>query len=592
MQVSGSIDTDLTKLTSNEVMLWGLSNLWDDGREGGYSVRRGSRPVPDLPPRHANLSEPGPSVGTASQNFFERAFPCLFPFGCGGLDAPRTKHLDFRSHVQWCLQYHDRRFRKHETFPFLAFGILQKRDALNQAHVQMLRADFERDSHVMTNLTVGKLQAAQREEDLGLHSSDPAVRAVRKHLHATAGRVLGTDQSRYRMRSEIRSTSIEQGPPAMWVTINPGDTDDPVAQALLGQHISLDNFLATVGPNKQERMKNVAADPYGAAKFFHFTVKAILETLLQVTVSNHHVYSKPGIFGEVSAYYGTVEAQGRGTLHLHMLIWLKNTPSSEELEEMFKTEEFRSKMRTFINANVRAYLPGLDSAASVKAIPADSAVGYSRPLDPSSPTYAEDAAAFELRLARSLQVHTCKVRRCLLPNKQGKLVCKRKAPWQLAAEAFVTETGQWGPKRTYGFVNGYCPSILLNARCNNDCKILTNGADTKNITFYVTGYAAKKQGRNFNTSAILAEGYAYHIKHPNPNYINRIRHNQRLMLFRLIHAVNHEQELSSCMVMSYLMGWGDVYRSHQYTTVYWSSFVSALFKAHPDLRHVPSGSTQ
>lgn len=37
------------------------------------------------------------------------------------------------------------------------------------------------------------------------------------------------------------------------------------------------------------------------------------------------------------------------------------------------------------------------------------------------------------------------------------------------------------------------------------------------------------------------------------------------------------------MVMSFLMGWGDVYQSHHYTSVYWSSFISTLIKAHPDL---------
>ncbi|PSR77379.1 hypothetical protein PHLCEN_2v7930 [Hermanssonia centrifuga] len=486
LQVSGSIDTDLTKLTSSELMLWGLSNLWDDGREGGYSIRHGSRPVPDLPPRRPSTLDNSSTSDNPAQNFFEHAFPCLFPYGCGGLEAPRTKHIDFRTHVQWCLQYHDRRFRKHITFPFLCFGIIQKRDALNSAHVQMLRADFERDAHVMTTLSVDKLREAQREEERGLPTSDPAVRLLRKHVHATAGRVVGTDQSRYRMRT-----------------------------------------------------------------------------------------------------LGTVESQGRGTLHLHMLLWLKNTPSGDKLEELLKSEDFRAKMRTFINANIRAYLPGLESAASVKAIPTDSEVSYSRPLNPASPTYSEDAAAFELKLARSLQVHTCKVRRCLVPDKQGRLKCKRKAPWEIAAEAFVTETGRWGPKRLNAFVNGYCPPIIRNLRCNNDCKILTNGVETKNITFYVTGYAAKKQGRNFNTSAILAEGFAYHVQHPNADYMDQLRHNQRLMLFRLIQAINCEQELSACMVMSYLMGWGDVYRSHQYTSVYWSSFVSSLMKAYPDLQRAP-----
>ncbi len=171
-------------------------------------------------------------------------------------------------------------------------------------------------------------------------------------------------------------------------------------------------------------------------------------------VSKYQVHANPGIFGEVAAYFGTVEAQGQGTLHLHMLVWLKNTPTTDELEQLFQLETFRSKMRAFIQANVQAYLPGLESASSVKAIPTDSQVSYSRPLAPSSPGYSKNVKVFELRLARSLQVHTCKVQHCLLTNKDGKLVCKRKAPWQIAAEDFVKEGGQWGPKRLYGFVNG------------------------------------------------------------------------------------------------------------------------------------------
>ncbi|KAM6489327.1 hypothetical protein JOM56_014470, partial [Amanita muscaria] len=181
------------------------------------------------------------------------------------------------------------------------------------------------------------------------------------------------------------------------------------------------------------------------------------------------------------------------------------------------------------------------------------------------------------------QVHTCKVRRCLLPDKEGRMVCKRRAPFECADEDYVTETGKWGPKRLYAYMNGWVPGILLNARCNNDGKFLTNGGDAKNITYYVTSYAAKKQGRHFNLSAILAEGFAFHLDHPNAEYLHDLRENQRLLLFRLVHAINREQELSAPMVMSYLMGWGDVYRSHSYAAIYWSSFVRSLLQTFPEL---------
>ncbi len=577
-------------MTSAELMMWGMSNLWSEGREGGYSVRHGRHPVRDLPPQRmaAAHGEAGARddielVDEEALNYFERAFPGLFPYGCGGIEADRMKHVDFSSHVRWALQYHDRRFRRHETFPFVAFGIKQKREALAHASIQMRRRDFEHDARTMADITTQDLKRAVAEEEKGLPISDHGVRLLRKHVQATAGRVVGTDSSRYRLRSEIWSTSIALGPPAVWSTWNPNDSNNPLAQAFCGEQINLDDFIATMGPDKDTRARNVASDPYGAAKFFHFTVNALLETLLQVKVTKYQVRSDTGIFGKVSAYFGTVEAQGRGTLHLHMLIWLKNAPTSDELMELLKSDVFRAKMCAFIKANVRAYCPGLESAESVKKIPSDQGVGFNRPLHPDSPTFTEDMNTRELGLARTLQVHTCKIRRCLVFDKHGKLVCKRKAPWSTSNQDFVDETGHWGPKRLYPYVNGWNPSVLLYAGCNNDCKILTNGRDTKNLSYYVTSYAAKKQGRGFNMSAILAEGYAYHVQHPRADYVDSLRDIQRLLIFRLVHSINREQELSAPMVISYLMSWGDVYRSHQYTAVYWSSFVSALSKAFPDI---------
>jgi hypothetical protein len=50
LQVSGSIDCDMSNVTASELMRWGLANMWKDGREGGYAVRHGRQPVSDFPP--------------------------------------------------------------------------------------------------------------------------------------------------------------------------------------------------------------------------------------------------------------------------------------------------------------------------------------------------------------------------------------------------------------------------------------------------------------------------------------------------------------------------------------------------------------
>ncbi|KAK6992005.1 hypothetical protein R3P38DRAFT_2571601, partial [Favolaschia claudopus] len=185
----------------------------------------------------------------------------------------------------------------------------------------------------------------------------------------------------------------------------------------------------------------------------------------------------------------------------------------------------------------------------------------------------------ELRLARTEHVHSCQVRRCLIVGKSGGLRCKRRAPFTCHEKDFIDEGGNWGQRRVYEYMNGWIPGILVNVRCNNDAKLITNGRDTLNTTFYVAGYAAKPQQMNYNISAVLAKGYAVHLAQ-----VDGLRNQQRLLLFRLVHAINREQELGAPMVISYLMDWGDTYCSHHYTAIYWSSFVGALLKAFPLLR--------
>ena len=73
IQYIGVHDCETVKMTTNEVLLYALANADDDrfGREGGYAVIHGSRPVPNLP--------------GASKLFdaLVAAYPILWPYGQG-----------------------------------------------------------------------------------------------------------------------------------------------------------------------------------------------------------------------------------------------------------------------------------------------------------------------------------------------------------------------------------------------------------------------------------------------------------------------------------------------------------------------------
>ena len=582
LNFTGSADTDMTTLSLKDLMAWGTMNTWNDGEEGVYAIRHGQRPVRDFGQIRGSREEASRDAMNGS-NFFERAYPCLYPWGRGGVESIRETPVSFTEHVKWSLQYFDRRFRLHGTFPFLAFGISQRRQVLLAARLQMKRSDFERNVRLMSSITMADLQAAQLEEESNKPISNPAVQVMRKHILAMSSRVQGSDASRLHLRSQIWSTNIRLGPPSIWITINPSDIHDPIAQVFAGEKIDLDNFVSTMGPNKQKRQHNIAKDPYAAAKFFRFIIKVIHETLFQIKVSKFQTSSEMGTLGRVKAYFATSENQGRGTLHLHELLWLDDTPSPSRLEEMLKSDEFRDRIASYIKATFRAHLPGLESNESIQSIPRNPEVAYNRPPNPDSLSYDDDIRNFELRLARSEQIHSCRPHQCMILDKNGVYRCKRRAPFPCSNEDWIDEKGNWRQKRLNGYVNGWIPSVLINGRCNNNGKLLTNGRDTKNITFYVSSYAAKKQGRSYNLSSIMATTYAYHLRYPNDAYIDNIRFEQNALLRRITNAINREQEIAAPMVMSYLMGWGDTFCTHHYSPVYWSSFNAAILQAHPDL---------
>ena len=97
----------------------------------------------------------------------------------------------------------------------------------------------------------------------------------------------------------------------------------------------------------------------------------------------------------------------------------------------------------------------------------------------------------EQKLARAHQVHVCKPSTCLRRNRQGEWICKRRAPWPLVERTIVHATGVLDLRRTYPFLNGYSPAVLICLRCNNDFKMVIYGKETKDINGYLTNYQNK-----------------------------------------------------------------------------------------------------
>ena len=577
----GVVDVDGVEVTDTELMAHALANCSQAIREEDYMIRRGSAFVNEyarVDPLTGQRNDGGPG----DANHLLGTFPTLFPYGLGGFEIERHVNVPYETHVRWALCYHDRRFRKDPHFPFQVFGVCQKRQVCRASVLQMKRGSYFQNQNLLSTLTADDLTKASIEETRGVPFSNPAVRALRSQLKAVKTKVQGSDESRISIRGKIWGTNLLHNPPKIWVTINPADTQDPIAQVMAGAEIDLDHFCKAAGPDSVERAINMASDPFAAAKYFHFMIRTILECLFGISKGrNGIIVRREGIFGIVKSYIGTVEAQGRGTLHLHMLLWLEGAPTARELKDALMTEGFHERMKQYIKQTIRADLEGRKTA-EVLAMSKIDAISYSRPLDPRN-TSADDADNIERDIARATQYHQCSPANCLRSVK-GRMVCKRRAPFPLAPDDWVDSSGQWGPRRLCGQLNNWNRALLLTLRANHDTKLIMCGGETNVLTWYITNYASKKQQRSSNVSALLAKRVAYHTsKERGRTDVADI--NKRLIQ-RCANTLARDREFSGPEIMSYLMGWGDRFESHFYVAISASAIIGALKERYPALRPV------
>lgn len=154
---------------------------------------------------------------------------------------------------------------------------------------------------------------AQKEKQTTFKINENVNRLI-KQVKAVGGNVPGGVQARSRLRQNIHSLIYCKGLPSIFLTINPADTHSPVALYLAGVDVDFEKIMWETYPNACSRSQTIASHPVSTAKYFNYLIETILSTLIM-----------GGVLGPMDSYFGTVESQGRGSLHLHMLLWLLHT---------------------------------------------------------------------------------------------------------------------------------------------------------------------------------------------------------------------------------------------------------------------------
>lgn len=150
-----------------------------------------------------------------------------------------------------------------------------------------------------------------------------------------------------------------------------------------------------------------------------------------------------------------------------MLVWLHDdAPNTDTMHHLLNSAAFRKRVEEFIKFNIRADVEGLNET-TIKNMPRETQIAYSRPPDPDQRNWEELFRDRLQRVVRSQQLHSCTRATCLRYDLYGRLLCKRRAPWEVSEDT-VMSNGEYQVRRIIPFVNNFNPTISVALNCNNE----------------------------------------------------------------------------------------------------------------------------
>ena len=312
--------------------------------------------------------------------YYPQMFPWLFPYGVGGIGST---DLSEAAHKHYLLMYHDKRFQTDVYFPFVAFSHAQVKSSTSGAFLLAEKAKFNDITNRILSVdqkVLGDLakRISQGEVVKPQTQAEKDCFQVIRDLDQVSHQVDGSITSKKHMRSEIWSLMAYHGAPSWYITLSPADVKHPICIYFAD---SKEEFNPSLRPY-DERIRLIARNPVAGARFFHFMVELFIKHVLGVGTDH------PGVYGDTSAYYGTVEQQGRLTLHLHMLLWIRGCLSPQEIRNRIldSNSEFSCQLIEYLESvHIGEFITGTQAEVVENVTAASQQESYADPTQ-TSPT--------------------------------------------------------------------------------------------------------------------------------------------------------------------------------------------------------------
>ncbi|KAL1671615.1 hypothetical protein EV122DRAFT_192461, partial [Schizophyllum commune] len=338
-----------------------------------------------------------------------------------------------------------------------------------------------------------------------------------------------------------------------------------------------------------------------------------------------------GFYGPTSAYYGAVEQQGRLTLHLHTMLWIRGAPSPQTIRDKllagnttFEAEMIRylEEMQTgqFLTGDIeevkarmpyrarnddeddihRLYLVSEDPTQTLPTPPPDTCRCHTRTCDCEEKRKSwwsmfrdtVDNLILRVQIHRCIRKRSARVATYTENGKKDPLegikgckgddgVCDARFPRDYVSKSYVDRvTGAIHVVKKEVMMNCVTPVLTYLTRGNTDTTSLQSGTSMKAVVMYVSDYITKCSLKTYHIMSCIKSVFERHA--PMFEGSEKDHASARRLMVQMVNALAPRMEIGSPMAASYLLGMPDHYKSHEFVVFWWKSYVNRVLDDWPE----------
>jgi hypothetical protein len=495
--------------------------------------------------------------------------------------------------------YHDKRFQCDPYFPLVAFNHEQMKKCTTGGFLLTKRGNFDKIADRLMNIDIGVLSDLSQRLAKGEHvkpetDAEKNCYQVISDLDHVAHNVQGSVTSKKYMRNEIWSLISYLGAPSWFITFAPADNKHPICLYYANTKEQLYPQLYT----SKECYNLIANNPVAGARFFHFMTEMFIKHVLGVG-SNH-----AGLYGDTSGYYGTVEQQGRLTLHLHLLLWISGSLTSQEIRDkiMDVNSDFQKRLVEYLESLcVGQFMTGSKSEVSANVSEHDNYIDptYTLPEVPAYCSWCKGHCTFQHveqtrwwekfktcvdDILLHSNIHSHKIDQngkdksyCLNANGQ----CKHRFPRETFEQTLVEpKTGALNLKKGEPWMNTVTPLLTYLLRCNSDVTSLLSGTAIKAVVAYVTDYITKQSLKTYSIFDVIKSIFDRNSEMLGGNLTRKEK--VRKLFTQIVNSLTAKMGIGSPMASLYVLGNPDHYTNYEFIPFYWRPYIKWIIGGFED----------